>query len=242
MNTIGIVAHSAEGATLCFNTVCREGAKRLGPHMHPQVALSAIPMGLSMAGWESGEHDTIKRHLLDGIEMVGAAGAGFFVCPDNTAHIVLEKIEREFSIPGLHIADAVCKEIADHGWIRVGVLGTKWTMNEGIYDTALARLGFTKLVPEEPERDAINTAIFDKLCVGIFDSNTTKLFEDAISKLATRGAECVVLGCTEIPLIVDSSNSELPTLDSTRLLARYAVEHAIDNSGQKGEGAWLRLG
>src|SRR5688572_15058570 len=137
VKTIGIAAHSAEGAALCFLTACHEGSLHLGPHLHPTIVMSAIPMGLSMEGWETGDHATVGRHLAQGVRQVADAGADFYVCPDNTAHIVLEKIASDLPIPGLHIAEVVCREIEAQGFRRVGLLGTKWTMTGPVYARAL---------------------------------------------------------------------------------------------------------
>src|SRR5687768_10206876 len=223
MKTLGIVAHSAEGGALCFLTACREGAKHLGPHLHPTIVMSAVPLGFSMPGWHKGDHSEVARFLSQGVRRVADAGADFYICPDNTAHIVLEEIAFDLPLPGLHIADVVCHEIVAHGWRQVGLLGTKWTMTGPVYENALAKLGMARLVPEEPMRERLDAAIFDELCQGIFNAQTTELFLQAIKELKSRGAECVILGCTEIPLIVTPENSPLPILDSTRLLARYAV-------------------
>ncbi|MBN8598987.1 MAG: amino acid racemase [Planctomycetes bacterium] len=228
MKTIGIVAHSAEGAALCFLTACREGAKALGPHMHPEIVLSAVPMALSIPGWEAGDHDAVAQWLLKGIRQVADAGADFFVCPDNTAHLVLERVVDHAPIPGLHIARVVCGRIAAKGWKRVGLLGTKWTMTGSVYAEALRAHGMERLVPDEEVQAELNAAIFDELCCGEFRAETTNRFLDAIDSLRARGAECVILGCTEIPLIVNEANSSLPVLDSTRLLASAAVSEAMD--------------
>jgi aspartate racemase len=240
MKTIGIVAHSAEGASLCFITACREGQKLLGPHMHPEIVLSAIPMGLSMAGWESDDHELVAQSLRRGVEQVAAAGADFFICPDNTAHIVLEKIANTLPISGLHIADVVSKEMAERGWRSAALLGTRWTMTGTVYADALERRGFGRLIPDEATRSMINDAIFDELCRGVFSPETTARFVEAIEALGEQGAECVILGCTEIPLIISDSNSSLPVLDSTRLLAKYAVKVAVDERPLTSEDGWLR--
>ncbi len=242
MKTIGIVAHSAEGAALCFLTACREGERRLGAYMHPEIVMSAVAMGLSMPGWESGDHESVGMNLALGVRRVAEAGADFFVCPDNTAHIVLEKIAAEFAIPGLHIAEVVCAEIAAKGWRKVGLLGTKWTMTGPVYANALQRRGMERLIPDEAVRMELNAAIFEELCRGEFREATTRKFLDAIDGLKARGAECVILGCTEIPLIVTRENSSLPILDSTRLLARAAVAEAIDDRPNQAGGGWLRVG
>jgi len=238
MKTIGIVAHSAEGASLCFLTACHEGSAQLGPHMYPNVVMSAIPMALSLPGWEADDHAAVAKFLSEGVQTVAKAGADFYVCPDNTAHIVLEQIAGELPLPGLHIAEVVCHEISHRGFKQIGLLGTRFTMTGPVYKKACEKRGWELLVPEESVREQLNTAIFDELCNGIFNKSTTDLFLKAIEDLKSRGAECVILGCTEIPLIVTPENSSLPTFDSTRLLAKYAVHEAISDRSLPKSG-WL---
>jgi aspartate racemase len=239
MKTLGILAHSAEGAALCFLTACREGSAILGPYMHPTIVMSAVPMALSMEGWRTGDHAEVAKHLAEGVRRVADAGADFYVCPDNTAHIVLEKIAADLAIPGLHIADVVCREIEMHGWKRVGLLGTKWTMTGPVYAAALERRGLEQLVPDEETRERLNDAIFEELCLGSFTGSATGRFVDAIDDLRSRGAECVILGCTEIPLVVNEGNSSLPILDSTRLLAKYAVAEAVSERPIVSRAGWI---
>ena len=241
MKTVGIVAHSAEGAALCFLTACREGGLQLGAHMHPTIVMSALPMALSMQGWETGNHQDVAKYLAQGVELVAKAGADFYVCPDNTAHIVLEQIAGDLPLPGLHIAEVVCREITANGWKRVGLLGTKWTMTGPVYARALEQRGLERLTPDEPVREQLNTAIFDELCQSIFNAETTQLFVNAIEDLKARGAECVILGCTEIPLIITEANSPLPVLDSTRLLAKYAVNEAISDRPIEMHSGWVAI-
>ncbi len=241
MKTIGIVAHSFEGGSLCFLTSCLEGSKQLGPHMHPTVVLSAIPMGLSMPGWESDDHNSVAKFLAEGVNQVAAAGADFYICPDNTAHIVLEKIANDLPLPGLSIAEVVCYEINKHSWKRVGLLGTKWTMCGNVYSNALKNGDLQKLIPEEAMRTALDKAIFEELCQGEFKPETTQLFIKAIEDLKSAGAECVILGCTEIPLIINEDNSPLPILDSTRLLSEYGVNEALNDRPITIKNGWLRV-
>lgn len=241
MKTIGIVAHSAEGAALCFLTACHEGAAHLGTHMHPNIVMSAVPMGLSMPGWQANDHEAVAKYLTQGVQQVADAGADFYVCPDNTAHIVLEQIAADLPLPGLHIAEVVCHEIEMRGCKHVGLLGTRWTMTGPVYETALRKRGLEKLVPDERTREQLNAAIFDELCLGIFNASTTDLFLGAIEELKSRGTECVILGCTEIPLIVTEANSPLPSFDSTRLLAKYAVREAISDRPITVQSGWLAV-
>ncbi len=239
MKTLGIAAHSAEGGALCFLTACREGAVHLGPHMHPTIVVSAVPMGLSMAGWQTGDYPAVARFLSQGVQQVADAGAHFYICPDNTAHIVLEQIAADLPIPGLHIAEVVCREITTHGWKHVGLLGTKLTMTGPVYAKALEKRGLEYLIPDESMRERLNAAIFDELCQGIFNAQTTGLFLQAIDDLQSKGAECVILGCTEISLIITSANAPLPVLDSTRLLAKYAVREALNERPITIKAGWL---
>ena len=239
MRTLGIVAHSAEGGALCFLTACREGSVHLGPFMHPTIVVSAVPMGLSMKGWQTGDYPAVARFLSQGVQQVADAGAHFYVCPDNTAHIVLEQIAADLPIPGLHIADVVCREITAHGWKHVGLLGTKWTMTGPVYAKALEKRGLELLIPEESMREKLNNAIFEELCQGIFRAQTTNLFLEAVDVLRSKGADCVVLGCTEIPLVITSDNASLPVYDSTRLLARYAVVEALKDEPITINSGWL---
>jgi aspartate racemase len=175
------------------------------------------------------------------VKQVADAGANFYICPANTAHIVLEKIVEDLPIPGLHIADVVCHEITTHGWTRVGLLGTSYTMTGPVYARTLAERGVEQLVPDETMRARLNAAIFDELVQGVFTDETTALFVRAIAGLESQGAECVILGCTEIPLIITAENSPLPTLDSTRLLATYAVREAVSERPIEQRTGWLPI-
>ena len=239
MKRIGIVAHSAEGGALCFITACREGQRVLGAHMHPEIVLSAVPMALSMPGWENDDHELVATMLRRGVEQVARAGADFYICPDNTAHIVLEQIAGTLPIPGLHIAQVVCEEMQSRGLGAAALLGTRWTMTGPVYARALADRGLDRLVPPPARREELDRAIFDELCLGRFLPETAELFVRTIGELGAEGADCAILGCTEIPLIVSDGNSPLPTLDSTRLLARYAVREAVREGVPRPDGGWL---
>lgn len=240
MRTIGIVAHSTEGSALCYVTACRYAATRMGPFNHPTIVMSAIPMAASMPGWNSGRHAEVAEHLVKGVELVAAAGADFYVCPDNTAHIVLEQVATTLPIPGLHIAEVVAAEIKAKGWKRAAVLGTKWTMTGPVYAAALGRRSIEPVVPDAGMRTKIHDVIFGQLCRGEFTDEARALFQRAIHELKERGADCVILGCTEIPLVVDEASSPLPTLDSTRLLARYAVDAAMKDGPLAPSAWWIR--
>jgi aspartate racemase len=224
---IGILAHSFEGATLCFHTACLEGVKRLGAHMHPEITMTCSPMALVLDAWERGDDAELRAFFRKDVEKLAAASADFFVCPDNTAHIALESIGEAFPIPGLHIGEVVADQALRDGRRKVGVLGTKYTMTGPVYPGALGRRGLDWAVPSEEDRALVNRIIFDELCLGIFRDESRDAYVRIIEKLADEGCDTVALVCTEIPLLITAQVSPLPTLDSTRLLAAAAVEVAV---------------
>jgi aspartate racemase len=184
-------------------------------------------MSESMEHWERGELDAIGAILLRSVRRLAAAGADFFVCPDNTAHLAFGELERNAPIPFLHIVEVVASEAEARGYKRLGVLGTRFTMDGPLYRRVLEGRGIGCEVPGTDARREINAMIFDELVNGVFLDASRRRFVEAIEQLAARGCDAVVLGCTEIPLIVSQADSPLPVLDSTRLLARAAVAHAV---------------
>lgn len=227
MKHIGILAHSAEGSALCYLTAVHEGARQLGPHMHPDITMSIIPMGRAMDAWESGDLAPIRALMAETAERLQAAGADFFVLPDNTAHITLETEGPPLPLPGLHIAEIVAEEAVARGYRTIGVLGTKFTMDGPVYRGALGRRDLGFRIPPPEDRAFINRTIFDELCNGVFDDTTRADYVRIIENLKRDGCDAVALVCTEIPILVPPEASPLPTLDSTRLLARAAVAVAL---------------
>lgn len=227
MRHIGILAHSFEGATLCFRTACLEGVERLGAHMHPQITMTCSAMALMLEAWERGDNQQLRAFFMDDASRLAAAGCDFFVCPDNTAHIALESGGEPFPIPGLHIGEVVAEQALRDGRTKVGILGTKYTMSGPVYPGALGRRGIGWAVPDEADRETVNAIIFDELCLGRFTRESRDAYVRIIAKLKDEGCDCVALVCTEIPLLVTADVSPLPILDSTRLLARAAVAAAV---------------
>ncbi len=226
MKHLGILAHSTEGAALCFTAFCQEGFAELGAYDHPDVTLDCISMARNMPAWDAGEHASIRETLAESVRRLAKAGADFFVCPDNTAHLALELPGEEFALPGLHIAEVVADRAADEGRTRVGVLGTRYTMEGPVYPRALAAHGMAVEIPDQDDRDAVHGIIFSELVNGVFTDDSRREYTRIIERLAGRGCDAVALVCTEIPLLVTPDVSPLPTLDSTRLLARAAFEAA----------------
>jgi aspartate racemase len=224
---IGVLAHSFEGAALCYRTMCLEGVRRLGPHRHPEITLTGIAMHHMLDAWERGNLAELRAMFMKDMAKLVAVGADFFVCPDNTAHIALESPGEPFPIPCLHLGEMVAEQAQRDGRTKVGILGTKWTMTGTVYPGAFGRRGIGWAVPDEADRKIIDDIIFDELCLGIFTDESRDAYVRIIEKLADQGCDAVALVCTEIPLLIGQEVSPLPILDSTRLLAAAAVEVAI---------------
>jgi aspartate racemase len=224
---LGIVAHSSEGAALCFRTFCQEGFQRLGPHQHPDVTLDCIAYGRSMPAWDAGDYKSIRDTLALSARRLAAAGADFFCCPDNTAHLALEQPGADFELPGLHIAEVVAGQADRDRRKRVGVLGTKYLMDGPLYPRAFEARGIATQVPGAGDRHIVNEIIFEELVNGVISARSRQEYVRVIERLKQRGCDAVALVCTEIPLLVTPEFSPLPTLDSTRLLARAAFGVAV---------------
>jgi len=235
MKHIGVLAHSFEGATLCFRTACLEGVAKLGPHMHPEITMTCSPMALVLDAWERGDNEELRAFFMKDAKKLAAAKADFFVLPDNTAHIAMESPGEPFPIPGLHIGEVVAEQAARDGRAKVGILGTKYTMNGPVYPGALGRRGIDWAVPSPEDQQLVNSIIFNELCLGVFTEESRNAYVRIIEKLRDDGCVAVALVCTEIPLLVTKDVSPLPTIESTQLLAKAAVEVAI---GEKSMPSW----
>jgi aspartate racemase len=217
---IGIVACSAEGAALCYRTICTEGAQLLGPHAHPEVSMHTHSLADYMSRIYRDDWQGVGELMLASAEKLAKVGADFLICPDNTIHQALPYVEPRSPLPWLHIAEVVAAEAAAREFRRVGLTGTRWLMEGPVYPEKLVR-------PNAAEREEINRIIMEELVYGVFKPEAVGYFQRLIGRMKDEGCDAVVLGCTEIPLILDDSNSPLPTLDSTRLLARAALRRAV---------------
>lgn len=224
---IGIVACSSEGAALCYRTVCSEAAAFMGPHAHPEVSLHGASLADYVDRLDRGDRQGLADLMLASARKLQAAGAQLLICPDNTIHQAMELVRPASPLPWLHIAEVVAAEARARGFRRLGILGTRWLVQSEVYPEALAAQGLDWQRPGDAERDELGRLIMDELVQGVFEPGTVAVFLDAIRGLQARGCDAVVLGCTEIPLIVGDTNSPLPTLDSTRLLARAALARAL---------------
>jgi aspartate racemase len=223
---IGIVACSAEGAALCYRTICLEGAQFLGFHDHPEVTMHTHSLAHYMQCIERADWQGVAELMLSSANKLAKAGATFLICPDNTIHQALPWIERRLPRPWLHIADVVAAEALERGYRRLGVTGTRYLVDSEVYPDKLSARGLAYLRPNSSERAEINRIIFDELVCGVLQDAPVEYFQRVIGRMKAEGCDAVILGCTEIPLIINDANSPLPTLDSTRLLARAALRRA----------------
>jgi aspartate racemase len=224
---IGIVACSAEGAALCYQSICREALTLVGKNDHPRVTLDSIAMARWLPAFDAGDHEGVATFMLESARVLARAGADFAVCPDNSAHLAWDHVQAATPIPWLHIAAVVGEEAARRGFRRVGVLGTRYTMGGPVYSECLGKLGIEAVVPEPADFEMVDRVIFAELVDGVFTDESRRAYNHAIARLRDRGCDAVALACTEIPLLVRAEESPLPTLDSTRLLARAAVVEAL---------------
>ena len=223
---IGIVACSAEGASLCYRTICAEGERLLGPLAHPEVSMHAHSLADYVVCLERGDMSGVAELMLSSARKLAAAGAHFLICPDNTIHQAFARVEANSPLPWLHIADVGAAQAAKCGYARLGLSGTRWLVESEVYPETLAARSLAWARPNATERDEINRIIMDELVRGVFRPEAIACFQRVFARLKAEGCDAVVLGCTEIPLIMNDANSPLPTLDSTRLLARAALAHA----------------
>lgn len=227
---VGIVACSAEGAALCYRTICVEGARLFGPHGHPEVSLHTPPFDLYVERLDRGDWPGVGELMLDSARKLAAAGADFLICPDNTIHQALPLVIPQSPLPWLHIAEVVAEEAAARGYRRLGITGTRWLVESEVYPEKLAARGLEWDRPTPDERDETSRIIMEELVRGVCLPEGTACFQRVIGRMKDAGCDAVILGCTEIPLIIDDRNSPLPTLDSTRLLARAALRRATAQS------------
>ena len=224
---IGIVACSAEGAALCYRTICSEAPALMGEHMHPEVSMHTHPLAEYMVHIRTGEWEKVAALMLSSAQKLSQIGADFAICPDNTIHEAFDFVKKSSPIPWLHIAETVANRAREEGYQQLAILGTKYLMTGPVYPLTLQKSEITSQIPDESDRERIDAVIFNELVNGTFTDDSRRYFNKVIEKLKNRGCDAVVLGCTEIPLLVDPDDCPLPVLDSTRLLSRAALKEAL---------------
>ena len=224
---IGIVACSYEGAALCYRTICNEGSEYMGEHSHPEVSLHNHPLSDYMIYIESGNWEGVADLMLSSSERLKKAGADFLISPDNTIHQAFSSLLKRTPLPWLHIGEEVAREASSNKYRKLLVLGTRFLMEGPVYPDVLNKSGIGFLTPSQEQRVRINSIIFSELVYGVIREESKSYFLDVVDEYRAKGCDAVILGCTEIPLIVLPEESSLPVLDSTRILARAALKHAI---------------
>ena len=225
---IGIAAVSGPGAALCYETICAEAPARLGRYAHPEITLHAFSFADHMRLLERGDWPGVAELLLASARKLADTGADFVICPDNTAHAALPCLIDRSPIPWLPIAEAVAAAARAAGHARLGVLGTRWLVESNVYPATLAAAGLEWRLPAPEERHAVDRIVFEDLVYARFPAAGREAVLRVIGRLSREeGCDAVVLGCTELPLLVPADASPIPVLDSTRLLARAAIERAL---------------
>ena len=227
---IGLVGCSAEGAALCYTTICVEGARYLGPHAHPEVSMHTHSLADYTRCLARDDWDGVGALMLASAEKLAKIGADFLICPDNTIHQALPLVAPRSPLPWLHIAEVDAEEAVARGFRRLGLTGTRWLVESAVYPDKLAARGLEVLRPSAEEREEINRIIMDELVYGVFKPDAVAAFQRVIGRMKRDGCDAAILGCTEVPLIVNDGNAPLPTLDSTRLLARAALRRAVEGA------------
>ena len=229
MKTIGLLGGMSWESTASYYRIINDEIKhRLGGLHSAQIVLYS----LDFQGIEDLQHqdrwDEAADILVDGARRIESAGADFLLICTNTMHKVAGRVESEIDIPLLHIADATGRQIHNRGFNKVALLGTRFTMEQAFYRGRLEeRFDLEVLVPDEAERELVHRVIYDELCLGSIRQTSREQFVGIIGGLADRGAEAVILGCTEIALLVDQKDTSMPLLDTTRIHAIAAVDEAL---------------
>jgi len=230
MKHIGIVGGSSEGAALCYRTICLESEPFLGRHAHPEVTMHTTSLAEYMKPIEAGlDWKGVGEIMLRSAEKLKRAGADFLICPDNTVHQAMPFVLPRSPLPWLHIAEEVGREAQRRGFRKLGLTGTKFLVSGPVYPEKLEQLGIGYMLPTEPQRERINAIIFDELVRGQVTAEALLYLQQVIEQFKLQRCDAVVLGCTEIPLLISDRESPLPTLDSTRTLARAAIRYALES-------------
>jgi len=225
---IGIVGCSSEGAALCYRTICLEAAQILGHHAHPEITMHTHSLADYMVHIERGNWQAVGELMLSSAGKLSRCGADFLICPDNTIHQAMRYVELRSPLPWLHIARVVAAEAVQCGHRRLGLTGTRWLVESEVYPEKLEARGLGYVRPAPADRDQLNRIIMEELTYGILRPESEAVFQRVITRMKAEGCDAVVLGCTEIPLLMNDGNSPLPVLDSTRLLARAALQRALE--------------
>jgi aspartate racemase len=230
MKRIGIVGGlSAESAAQYYLAITRAHQARFGNDDYPEIVMHSVSLGKWTEWAKAGDWEAVGRGLLDSAGRLAAAGAELGIIASNTMHLGFAALERASPIPFLSVVDVVAAELQRLGVATAAITGTRFTMTSSLYPEALSRRGIRVIVPGAPDLDAINAAIYGELVRGEVRPETRRAFLSAFGRLREAGAEAVIMGCTEIPLLMAGHEEEspLPLVDTGRLHALAAYQVAI---------------
>lgn len=230
MKTIGLIGGmSWESSAEYYRLLNEQVKQRLGGLHSAECLMYSVDFEEIERFQSQGKWEEAGERLADVARSLEKGGAELIVLCTNTMHKVISSIEEAVSVPVLHIADATAKEIRANHLHTVGLLGTKYTMEQDFYKERFADSGIEVLIPEAAERDMINEIIFDELCLGKINESSKVKYQQAIQNLIDRGAQGIILGCTEIGLLIHDEDVEVPLFDTARIHVKAAVEKALDN-------------
>lgn len=229
MKTIGLLGGMSWESTVGYYRAINEGVKtQLGGLHSAKIAMVSVDFEPIEKLQHTGDWDGIARILVDAAKNVQSAGADFLLICTNTMHKVAPQIEEALEIPLLHIADATAEELLAKGIRKVGLLGTGFTMEQDFYKGRLSeKFGLEVVVPNQADRDIVHRVIYEELCLGKTETDSKAEYLRIIDALAEQGAEAVILGCTEIGMLVQQQDTQVPLVDTTMIHAQKAVEHAV---------------
>ena len=229
MKTIGLIGGmSWESTVEYYRIINQEVSRRLGGFHSGKILMYSVDFGEVESLMREGKWDRIGDRVAAIARTLEAGGADLVLLCTNTVHKVADRIETAVQVPFIHIADATGDAIVGKGLTRVGLLGTRYTMEEDFYRERLAqKFGLSVLIPPDEKRGMINDVIFNELCKGVVKPSSRNAFKGVIEELGARGAQGIILGCTEIPMLMGSEDCGIPLLDTTRIHALRAVDHAL---------------
>ncbi len=231
MKTIGLIGGmSWESSLEYYRMINKKVNARLGGLHSAECLLYSVDFDEIEQLQSAGEWQKAGEQLADTAKKLEQAGAEFIVICTNTMHKVVGQIEEKISIPVLHIADATAAEIRRQNLVKVGLLGTRYTMEQDFYRSRIESHGIDVLVPPSQQRGEINRIIFEELVAGDLRQSSKETFQQAIRELVADGAEGIILGCTEIGLLIKPQDAEVPVFDTTEIHAAAAVDQALDNN------------
>lgn len=224
---IGIVGVTAEGSALCYRTIISESGAILGVNQHPEITMNTQPFDVILDAQNKNDWKTVAEIVLYSIEKLAAVGAEFVIIPANSIHFAIDKVKEKSPIPVIDMLVETAEECSQKGYTKIGVLGVGMTMSKGLFTTALSKLGIEAATPSFEDQEIINTIIYKELVQGVINEDSTAKIIEIITKLQQNGCEAVILGCTELPLVINDTNSPLPFIDTTRLIAKRAVDYSL---------------